>query len=361
MEKIKIIHIITSLPFGGAENMLLDLVGGLDPKRFEVRVATVVGSGPLEEEFQAAGVPVRVFKKKGKLGFGVIWKIKKYLRAEAPDIVHTHLFGGDTWGRFAAILARVPVIVSTEHNTNLDEGWMKRKVKKFLSFFTKKIIAVSEAVRNYSVVHDKISAKKIIVIKNGIDFGKFSSLPEKEFSDPPVVGVVGRLEEQKGHKYLFEALNLIKTIPWVLWVVGDGSLKNNLERLAKDLNLRERIIFLGARRNVPEILSKIDVAVLPSLWEGLGLVILEAAAARKPIVASCVGGIPEIISDGETGILVEPGNVKSLADGLEHVLLGKVDAQKMAARAREMVREKFSVGKMVEEYEKLYDGLMVKK
>lgn len=341
--------------------MLLDLARGLDSERFEVKVATVVAGGPLEEEFQAAGVPVRIFKKKSKLGFGVIWQIRKYLWAEAPDIVHTHLFGGDTWGRAAAILARVPVIISTEHNTNLDEGWVKRKVKKFLSFFTKKIIAVSEAVKNYSVTHDKISAKKIAVIRNGIDLRKFSSLPEKDFGDPPVIGVVGRLEEQKGHKYLFEALNLIKTIPWILWVVGDGSRKNNLERLAKDLNLRERIIFLGARRNVPEILSKIDIVVMPSLWEGLGIAALEAAAAGKPIVASRVGGIPEIISDGETGILVEPGNVKSLADGLEHVLLGKIDAKDMGARAKEMVREKFSVEKMVEEYEMLYEELVNKK
>ncbi len=338
--------------------MLLDLARGLDSERFEVKVATVVAGGPLEEEFQAVGVPVKVFKKKSKLGFGVIWQIRKYLRAERPDIVHTHLFGGDTWGRVAAILARVPVIVSTEHNTNLDEGWTKRKVKKFLSFFTKKIVAVSEAVRKYSVSRDRIKAKKMTVIQNGIDVGKFIALPKKEFGDPPVVGVVGRLEEQKGHKYLFEALNLIKTIPWILWVVGDGSLKGSLERLAKDLNLRERIIFLGARRNVPEILSKIDIAVMPSLWEGLGIAILEAAAAGKPIVASRVGGIPEIIEDGKTGILVEPGNVKNLADGLERVLLGKIDAQEMGVRAREMVEEKFSAEKMVEEYQKLYEGLV---
>jgi len=361
MKKIKIIHLITGLNFGGAERLLLDLARGLDSEHFEVKVATVVAGGPLEEEFRAAGVPVRIFKKKSRIGFGVIWKIRKYLRVEAPDIVHTHLFGGDTWGRFAAILARVPVIISTEHNTNLDEGWAKRKVKKFLSFFTKKIIAISEAVQNYSIVRDRISAKKIVVIRNGINLEKFSSLPEKKFGDPPVIGVVGRLEEQKGHKYLFEALNLIKTIPWILWVVGDGSLKNDLEHLAKDLNLRERIIFLGARRNVPEILSKIDIVVMPSLWEGLGIAVLEAAAAGKPIVASRVGGIPEIISDGETGILVEPGNVKSLADGLEHVLLGKIDAKDMGARARKMVEEKFSVEKMIQEYEELYTELVIKK
>ena len=361
VKKIKVIHIITSLNFGGAERMLLDLVRGFSPDFFDVKVATVVRGGALVDDFRNAGIPTHVFEKKGKIGLGVIWKLWRFLRREKPDIVHTHLFGGDTWGRIAAILARVPVIISTEHNTNFDEGWIKRKIKKFLSLFTKKIVAVSAAVKNYSVSCDKIKEKKIVVIANGINLDKFAGISEKEFGDPPVIGVIGRLEEQKGHQYLFEALNLIKTIPWTLWVVGDGSKKVELERLAKDLNLRERIIFLGARKNIAEILSGIDIFVMPSIWEGLGLAALEAAAAGKPIVASRVGGIPEIISDGETGVLVEPKNVKSLADGLERVLLGKVDAREMGSRAREMVKEKFSAERMVEAYEKLYEELINKK
>lgn len=358
MNKIKIIHIITSLNFGGAERLLLDLARHLDKERFEVKVATVVGSGPLQDEFAKAGVSVKVFEKKSKMGFRVIWQIAKYLRAEKPDIVHAHLFGGDTWGRLAAILARVPVIVSTEHNTNFDEGRAKRLIKKVLSWKTKKIVAVSEAVRNYSIAVDHLRPSKILVIPNGIETEKFAAVAGKNFSNPPIIAVVGRLEEQKGHKYLFEALNLIKTIPWILWVVGNGSLKNQLEQLAKDLSLRERIIFLGARRNIAEILSQIDIFVLPSLWEGLGLAVLEAAAAGKPVVASRVGGIPEIIEDGVTGLLVRPKDVKNLADGLEHVLLGEGEAHEMGERAREVVREKFDIEKMVKTYKKLYDGLV---
>lgn len=358
MNKIKIIHIITSLNFGGAERMLFDLVRHLNKERYEVKVATVVNGGPLVEDFRAAGVEVKIFQKKSRLGLGVIRQIYKYLRKEKPRLVHTHLFGGDTWGRLAAIFARVPVIVSTEHNTNLDEGWLKRRIKKFLSFFTKRVITVSKAVKEYSAAIDRIKRKKIVVIPNGIEIDKFAAIPEKQFGSPSIIGVVGRLEEQKGHEYLFEALNLLKTIPWTLWVVGDGFLKANLERLAKDLSLRERIIFLGARRNIVEILSQIDIFVLSSLWEGLGLAVLEAAAAGKPIVASRVGGIPEIIEDGKTGVLVQAKNVKSLADGLERVLLGEREAKEMGRKAREVVAEKFSVEKMVEGYERLYEELM---
>lgn len=360
LKKIKIIHIITSLNFGGAERMLFDLGRRLKQDGLDIKVITVVGGGPLVSDFEREGIEVLVFYKKSKIGFGLVGQIYKYLRAEKPVIVHTHLFGGDTWGRLAAILARVPIIVSTEHNTNLDEGWFKRKIKKFLSFFTNKIVAVSEAVRNYSINVDHINKNKMVVIPNGIEMERFAAIPERKYSSPPIIGVVGRLEKQKGHEYLFEALNLIKTIPWILWVVGDGSLKNRLERLAKDLSLRERIIFLGARSNIPEILSEIDIFVLPSLWEGLGLAVLEAAAAGKPIVASRVGGIPEVIEDRKTGILVEPKNIKSLADGLEQMLLGEGEARAMGRKAREVVAEKFNVEKMVRDYERLYEELVVK-
>ena len=212
-EKIKIIYVIDGLIIGGAQVFLVDLTKLLNKGLFDIKVVTIIKKGILAEQLEQIGIRVVHLQKKGKLGLGVIWKLWRFLRKEKPDIVHTHLFGGDTWGRIAAILARVPVIVSTEHNTNFEEGWAKRKVKKFLSHFTKKIVAVSEAVKDYSVSRDKIKEKKITVITNGINLDKFTSLPEKEFSNPPVIGVVGRLEEQKGHKYLFEALNLIKTIP----------------------------------------------------------------------------------------------------------------------------------------------------
>jgi glycosyltransferase involved in cell wall biosynthesis len=358
-KKIKIIYVIDGLIIGGAQVFLVDLIELLNKNLFDIKVVTIIEKGILAEELEKIGIEVVHLQKKGRLGLWLVLQLIKFLRREKPDIVHTHLFGGDTWGRTAAILARVPVIISTEHNTNLDEGWTKRKVKKFFSFFTKKIVAVSEAVRNYSVAVDHIKAKKITVIPNGIDISQFADITEKKFSNPPVIGVIGRLEPQKGHEYLFEALNLIKAIPWVLWVVGDGSLKNELERLAKDLSLRERIIFLGARKNIPEILSQVDIFVMPSLWEGLGLALLEAAAAGKPVVASRVGGVPEIIENGKTGILVEAKNVKSLADGLEHVLLGENEAAEMGQRARAAVAEKFSAGKMIGLYEKLYKNILL--
>lgn len=359
MNKIKIIYIITSLNFGGAERLLLDLVKHLEKERYEVKVATVVEGGPLASEFEKIGIPVKIFKKKSKIGIKVIWQIYKYLKQERPQIVHTHLFGGDTWGRLAAILARVPIIVSTEHNTNLDENYLKRQVKKILSLFTKKIIAVSQAVKRFSVAVGRISEKKIIVIPNGVEMNKFLAISEKKYSSPPIIGIVGRLETQKGHEFLFKALNLIKAIPWTLWVIGDGSLRGNLEKLAKDLDLQERIIFLGTRSNIVEILSQIDIFVLPSLWEGLGLAVLEAAAAGKPIVVSRVGGIPEIIEDKKNGLLIEPKDIKGLSQALLWTLSHEDEAKRMGRRAKESLKEKFDIKKMVGEYEKLYQELII--
>lgn len=355
-QKIKIIYIITDFNLGGAQRLLLDLIKHLDLKRYDVRVVTVVRGGPLEQEFRELKVPIKIFNKKTKLGLGVLWKIYQYLKKEKPQIVHTHLFAGDSWGRVAAIFARVPIIVSTEHNINLDEGPIKRFVKRVLSYWTNKIIAVSEAVRNYSIQVDKINPKKIEVIYNGICFDKFAPKPKK-FGRMPSFGVVGRLEIQKGHTYLLRALNLIKDRQWKLWIIGEGSLRKKLENQVKELGLEERVSFLGSRHDVPELLSKIDIFVLPSLWEGLGIAVLEAAAMEKPIIASRVGGIPEIIEDKKTGLLVEPRDVKGLAEAIRSMITHEDEAREMGKRAREAVVKKFSVEKMAEAYEELYKEL----
>ncbi len=356
-EKIKIVYIICNFAFGGAERFLLDLIKHLNLERYEVHILTIMGGGPLEKEFKDLNVRIQIFKKKTKLGLGILWQIYCYLKREKPQIVHTHLFAGDTWGRIAAILAGAPIIISTEHNTNLDEGLLKRLIKRILSYKTDKIVAVSNAVSDYSIRVDKKKKKKILVIPNGICFEKF--VPKaKKFEHIPILGVIGRLEIQKGHAYLFQALNLVKDIPWKLWLVGEGSLRKKLEKQVKELSLEERVSFLGAQYNVLEILQTIDIFILPSLWEGLGIAVLEAAAMAKPIIASKVGGIPEIIEDKKTGLLVEPKKVTDLGEAIRWMLGHENEANEMGRCARKIVLEKFDIEKMVKEYEKLYERLM---
>ncbi|MDD5043043.1 MAG: glycosyltransferase [Patescibacteria group bacterium] len=360
MEKypLKIVYAITALPRGGAERFLVDLLKNLDRRKFEPQVITVVRGGELESEIRALGIPLTVFHKKTKLGLGVIWQIYKYLRRERPFIFHSQLFGGDTWGRSAAILARVPVIITTEQNINLDEGFFKKTIKMILSWFTDKVVAISEAVKNYSISVDCISPKKMEVIYNGTEVEKFLWSGPKFFqNNPSILLTVGRLEPQKGHKILFKALSLIKELPWKLRLVGKGSLEDELTVSARDLGIAERVEFLGGREDISGILKSADVFILPSIWEGLGIVILEAALAARPIIASATGGIPEIIKDGESGWLVKPKDSLALAEAIKNVLENKGEAERRALLAQADVRRRFDIKNITKCYEQLYEDL----
>jgi len=357
-EKIKIVYIINSFALGGAEKLLLDLCRQLDRQKFEPYVCTAVAGGPMAEDFEALGLPVKIFIKKSKLGLGVIWQLVKFLKEVKPQIVHTHLFGGDTWGRIAAILAGVPIIISTEHNINLDESWLKKLIKFKLAIFTKKIIAVSQSVKNYSVKKEKINPKKIAVIYNGIDLHKFSfrGYQSIDLHNKISAVTIARLEPQKGHYYLIDAMPLIiKKYPnFILNIVGAGNLENELKNQAKDLGLQDHVVFWGRRTDPENILPAMALFILPSIWEGLGIAILEAQAVGVPVLASKVGGIMEIIESGKTGLLFAPKNSEAIFQSIEKLLSDSDLQQKIVKNAHEQVKEKFSLENMVQAYEDLY-------
>lgn len=358
IKPIKIVYAITALTRGGAERFLVDLLKNLDKEKFDPRVITIVGGGELEEEIRKINIPLKIFYKKTKLGLGVIWQIYKYLKKEKPLIFHSQLFGGDTWGRIAAILVRVPIIITTEQNVNLDEGFFKKLVKRILGWFTNKVVVISSAVKDYSIKKDGIALKKIEIIYNGVEIEKFLWLEPKFFqNDPPLLGVIARLEPQKGHEYLFKALEKIKDTPWKLLVVGDGSLRKGLIELRNKLDLQKRIEFTGVRSDVSEILKQIDVFVLPSVWEGLGIVVLEAALSVRPIIASATGGIPEIIENGRSGWLVKSKDINQLSKSIQEVLSNKEEAQRRALQAQQDVKIKFDIKNIVNQYEKLYENI----
>ncbi len=364
-EKIKIVYIINSFAVGGAERLLFDLCSRLDKDTFEPYVCTAVAGGPMAENFEALGLPVKIFTKKSKLGLGLIWQLAKYLREVKPQIVHTHLFGGDTWGRLAAILAGVPVIVSTEHNINIDESWLKKIIKLKLSWFTKKIIAVSQSVKAYSVKKEKINPKKITVIYNGIDLSGFSfkGYEPIDLHNKISAVTIARLEPQKGHRYLIEAMPLIiKKYPaFILNIVGAGSLENELKNRVKELNLQDYVIFWGRRADPQNILPAMDLFILPSLWEGLGIAILEAQASGVPVLAAKTGGIEEIIEPETTGLLFELKNSQAIFQSVEKLLSQPDLQQKIINNAYQQVKEKFDLEQMVSAYEDLYLSLINKK
>jgi len=353
----KIIHIIGRLNFGGAEKLLLDLSRKIDKDNFSVSVIVLQDENPLAEAFADAGVQVKFFNKRHKLDLSIIKRVTDYLLQEKPDIVHTHLFAGDFWGGQAALKAKVPVIISTKHDVLNEGGWRNFLGQRMRRQFNK-IIAISKATQKHLIDVEKIPYQKVQVIYNGVDVNKFYVENAKPFNrDYLAIGTVGRMSKEKGQKYLIRACRFLRNRDWRLLLVGDGPLQKDLKAQAHFLGVDSQIKFTGFVNDVRPFYEEFDVFVLPSISEGLSLSILEAALAGKFIIATDVGGIPEIVTDDQTGLLFRPKNIEVLVQHLEWVNNNKREAARMALNLQREVLEKFDINKVVAQYEDLYLNL----
>ena len=354
MKKIKILHIIPSLLPGGAEKMAALLAEFSNPEKFSIGILCLKAGGLWEEKLIKQGIPVTIV---GSLNRPIIFdffKIVKAIKNFSPDIVHTHLFGGDFYGRICARLAGVKKIISTEQNVNFSEGKLRKLAKFLTSLLAIRIVAASKAIKKYLIADEGVAPEKIEVIYNGVETDKFSPLARdyKPSGRPLVVGSIGRLTEQKGFDYLLEALAKIKEVECL--IAGEGEEKENLEKKIKMLGLDRRVKLVGLQKDVPQFLRSLDVFVLPSRWEGFGIVLLEAGLSGLPIIASRVDGILEIIEDGLNGWLFEKGNVEELADKLKKILAEPAARARLGKNIREKVLDKFEIKKIVKQYEDLY-------
>ncbi|MDD2353996.1 MAG: glycosyltransferase [Patescibacteria group bacterium] len=360
-KKIKVLHILPSLSRGGAEKVCFDIISNLEMRRFSPALLLFKDAGQglaWKKELAQKGIPVYKLKKKMKIDISNFFKIYKVIKNLKPDIVHTHL-GADIYGRLAASLAGVRVIISTEHNVNRSERKIVSMLKKITAPLTLKIFAVSQAVKEDAKKRYRLGAEKIDVIYNGVDVERFSHCyRERKKGEAIIIGSLGRLSQQKGLSVLIEAISLLKNKNFRLLIAGQGELEIELKRQVRRLNLNEKIKFLG-KVDAPLFFKKIDIFVFPSLWEGLGLVALEAAAARKPIVASEIDGIKEIIGT-ESGWLALPGDEHDLALKIDK-LLSDIDDMKIrekTQRAQDLVKNRFSLDKMVFNYSVWYEKLL---
>ena len=329
--------------------------------------------GPYEDKLKELGIQVKNFNMKSILDLWVIFKLIKFIRENKVDIVHTSIRLADWYGRVSAKLAGVPLIFSTIHNTDY---WRRERkyivysiLDQLLLVFNTHIIAVSYGVKNFLVRWQSVSPDKITVIHNGIDVEEFTDSTSIEKlrdlfglqTDVPAVGFTGRIERQKGlHIFLHAAQYILQSgRPVQFLIVGDGSLRRELESLAKKLEIEQHIIFTGFRSDRSEVLTILrflDIFVMPSLWEGLGLSIIEAMRAGKPVVASNVDGIPEVVLDQETGILVPPSEPKALADAICTLLDSPEKCREMGKMGRQRALKHFSIDRMVRDYEEFYDS-----
>jgi len=366
--RLRVVEIIDSLHVGGAQRQLLTVLRNMDRSRFDPFVLCLFSAEPLAQECADLGIPVSTLgMRKTSDAMWVIPKITRYLLETEADVVHTHTLASNTYGRLAARIAGTKYIFSSEHNTYF---WKQRRhilMDYLLSKITSRIVAVSRAVRDFTSQQEAISSDKFIVIYNPVDVKEFapnsqiraairtaSGLDERQ----KVIVTVGRLVEQKGYPYLLEAAAvLFQTQPDVcFWIVGDGPQKQMLHGEVERLGLAEHVHFLGQRQDVPHILAAADLFVLASAWEGFGIVIPEAMATELPVVATRVGGIPEIITHGEDGILVPSKDAEALAGGMSLLLEDQNLARRMARKARSTAERRFSVSVIIPQFEALYEG-----
>jgi len=352
---------------GGAEEMVLNLVRRL-PTRFEPRVCCIVSAGPIGEEIRKTGVAFDV------LGLNPGWrhpldiaKMREYLRSTRPDIVHTFLLTASLYGRLAAILARVPVVIGTEVNVYERKQPHHVIAERLLMAGTDRVVVSAESVREFYIKQVHADPAKVDVIYNAVDFAQAQPTMSRAAMRTalgiplvaPVAGVIARLTEQKGHRFLFEALASRPELSDVhLLVVGGGDLAWVLDRQVQALGLAERVHFLGARRDLGDLIAAMDVFVMPSLWEGLPLSMVLAMGAGLPVVATAVAGIPEVVADGRTGLLVPPGDSAALGHALARLFTDEELCAQLGRAAQASVLPRFGVEKYVDSIVELYDRLV---
>jgi len=366
-----VLHVINTLGLGGAERFLTGLVTHLDRGQFHPVVATLGGGGPFVADLQSAGIKVYDLRFRHARDFAGTVRLYRLMRRLRPTIVHTHLTVDGFHGRVAALAAGVPIRVVTQQNAfgggQFLPHW-QRWSNILLVRATQQFIAVSAGAATYLRQAEKVPPEKIVVLPNAVEpvskvaaseiarFRRELSVPESA----PLIGVVARLTPQKGISYLLEALASLPSlsVPPHGVIVGDGVLRAELEARRDRLGLAGRVHFLGHRRDIALILGALDLFVLPSLYEGLSLALLEAMSAGVPVVATAVSGSEEIIVDGENGFLVPAADSAALAKRMYWVLTHPDVRAQVAGRGRETVRRRFTIDAIAGQYEAVYTRLL---
>ena len=365
--RIRVVYLAHTFQVGGAEEMVLNLVRHL-PARFEPMVCCIHDLGPIGAEIRDTGTPISVLGLNP--GLRRPWdvaRIRRYLRQAQPQIVHTFLLTASIYGRLAAILARVPIVIGTEVNIYERKRPSHALAERLLMPGTDRVVASAESVRQFYIRQVHADPAKVDVIYNAVDWAQLQTTKTREEMrrslnvpcNQPVAGIIARLTEQKGHAYLFDALAHTPGLEGLhVVLVGDGDLHDSLSRRVEALGLSSRVHFAGARRDLGDVLNAVDLFVLPSLWEGLPLSLVLAMGAGLPVVATRVAGLPEVVEHERTGLLVPAADAAALGSALARIVGDPAFAQRMASAAREAVLPKFGVDGYVASVAALYDRLL---
>jgi glycosyltransferase involved in cell wall biosynthesis len=375
---IKILFLIDSLGMGGAERMLVTYLSHLDTVRFEPRVCVfnIREGNPIASDIQRLGIPVDLLPIHRIRDLKGLVRLVRYLHQYHINLVHTQLETVTVLGGIAARVVGIPAVhtLHTFDDPNLGiRGRLRARLVRFsLRHFHDIVIAVSDAVNRYEVLRGGLSAAHIVTLYNGIDIARFT--PEAQTSraiirqalgvpaEVPLIVTVAVLRREKGIQYLIEAWpEIISSIPEAYClIVGEGEYEDTLKMLTKNYGVANRVLFAGARSDIPELLGSSDLFVLPTLGDVLPTVLAEAMAMRLPIVASEVGGIPEMVEHTKNGLLIPPADPSRLAKACIQLLRNPHEAQSMGRVGQEIAEIRFNVLRQVRKLEEIYMKLIHK-
>jgi len=368
-----VLHLITELCPAGAQTALVNLLSRTNSEKFSPSVACLFnGEGEIPERIRSMGITVTDLEMSSKASLGAVGRLRHLLKRESPLILHLWLFHAVFLGRLLGRFQGVPIIVTSRRSERLGSD-LRERLNRWSQGLSDCTIAVSEAVRKVEIQTGGTSPERVVTIHNGVNADLFrpkekaeAARAREELKIPEgalVMGAVGRLHPAKGYSDLLKALVSVRNqFPGViLLIVGEGELHQELEARSQALGLGGCVIFTGSRVDVADILPAIDLLVLSSWWEGLPNSLLEGMAGELPVVATRVGGIPEVVDDGESGLLVEPRNPMALADACVELLRDPRLREEMGRRGRRRVEERFTVESCVGQTERLYDSLLLKK
>lgn len=371
---MRVAHVIKVTGIAGAERHLLTLLPALQERGVEVHLVPLTEpDNPVADfvsELQEREITVHPMVIRHDADIRMAWRLRDLFRQSAPDIVHTHLLHADLYGIPGAKLAGVPVIITGRHNDNaFRRRFPVRQINQGLWRLVDAGIAISDSIARFAREIEGAPAHKVHRIYYGLDFDPHAvdrNESRRALRDDlrlapetPLVGIVCRLVEQKGVIYGLRAFSKAAAeSPAHLVIAGDGPLRAALEAEAQTLGIADRVHFLGWRDDVPHLMAALDVFLLPSLWEGFGLVLLEAMAQQTPIVASAVSAIPEIVIDGQTGLLSPPRAVDGLTGALLRLLSDLPLARHLGLMGQERLETTFSARAMIEATHELYRELL---
>ena len=365
--KPRVVHVVDSLEIGGLERLVHDMTiarGGECTS-----VACLVSVGPFGEALRKRGIRVELIGKEN--GFlPTLWRIWRHLRRIRPDVVHCHNLTTFRYGAMAARLAGDVPVLMTKHGTVVTRTGATGRLNRCL-IRRADVVAVSREVVDIMEAWMPEDSRPVRCIANGISIGPFEDLPSREEARAQlgrpthsfVAGIVARVTPDKGHLVLIDAFaGMLKNLPdALLFIVGDGVWLPTVKARIKELGLERSVLALGERQDVPTILAALDVFCLPSETEGMPMTVLEAMAAGLPVVASNVGGIPEVVKEGRTGLMVPPLEVEVLSTALLALAGDPERAREMGRAGRDRLLKEFSLEQALMAYEEVYRSAVLRR